>query len=186
MEKIYPNCYDVVPMPTNEGYIVFGCDQCEEKWLYDAKHMKQEEVKCPYCGKLDTLNHYYKFAYKDMFHYYHMISLKNLLSLINVEVDIIEHQSDDIRKRYQVRFVNIDEPNENDMKEIVTMAYQELQQRLEEKTLEVETKIPIWVKDIVNLDEFTEIIAPCCDRSLKVKTDKQTINHCIYCNSDFK
>lgn len=185
MKKVYPNCYDVIPVPIEEGYIVFRCDKCEEKWLYDAKYIKQEEAKCPYCGNLDTLSHYYKYAYKDLFHYYHMISIKNLLSLINIEIDIIEKQSEDIRLRYQVRFVNVKEPNENEMKELFTRAYQELKQRLEEKTLEVETKIPIWVKDIVNLNNFTQIITPCCDKTLKVKTDKQNINHCIYCNSDF-
>lgn len=185
MKKIYPNCYNVIPIPTEEGYIVFCCDECREKWLYQASQIKEGKVKCPYCGKLDTLNHYYENAYRDVFHYYHMISLKNLLSLINIEIDVIEHQCDDIRLKYQVQFVNVKEPNENEMSEFVTMAYQELKQRLEEKTLEIETKIPIMVKDIVDLDEFTVIITQCCDKSLKVKADKQNINHCVYCNSDF-
>ncbi|QVK18651.1 hypothetical protein KHQ81_02750 [Mycoplasmatota bacterium] len=181
MEKIYPNCFNIIPVPTEEGYLVFRCNECGENWLYQVKQKELDEVKCPYCGRLDTLNHYYEYAYQDSMEYYHMIALKNLLSLINVEVDLNEIKNG----RYKVQFMNVKEPNESEMNHYVTLAYQELKKRLEEKTIEIKTKIPIQVQDIVDLDGFTEIKTTCCNKPLKVKVDKK-IHHCIYCNSDLK
>jgi len=180
MKKIYPNCYDIIPKPTNDGYILFSCCKCQEVWMNQLKQIKQNESKCPYCGEIDTLKHYYEHVYQDIFLYYHMISLQNLLALIGVEIEIMEHKNEKLK--YQIQFVDVNQPNEIQISEYIEKAYQELKKRVDENTLEIESKITIEVKDIVNIEDYDDVTTPCCTQTLKVKGNKKRIKHCIYCN----
>ncbi len=184
MKKIYPNFYNLEPMPTEEGYILLKCLNCQEIWLYNATDLKKTDRKCPYCGMLHTLDEYYQAAYEDTYHYYHMIAVKNLLELINIKIEITENATEEKQKRFQVIFINIPQPNEKEMNDYVQFAYQELKKRADEKTLEIEMKVPVYMQQMLNEDDFIELRTDCCESLLKVKKGHELIKHCVYCNSD--
>ncbi len=186
MNNIYPNCYDIVPKPTNDNFILFRCDKCLKSWLASLSQLKQEESRCPFCGKEDTIKNFYQSAYLVSYQYYHMVALKNLLSLIGINVEFDKDVEMNDNHKYQVKFLNVKEPNEKEMNEYVKRAYEELKKRADDKSLAIQTKVYVSVQDMVDLDEFMEIKTPCCKKSIRVKKDDQNIMFCIYCKEIIK
>jgi len=185
MKNIYPNFYEVFPKPTDDGYVVLQCNQCQHNWMYSISELN-EQTKCPYCGIEDTFDQFYYNASENTYNYFNMEALKNLLALINIDIDIYEQNKEDKRKKYQVRFLNIDNPNENEMSEYVKEAYLELQNRIKENTFKVDYKVFIEASDLVNEDEFIVYKTPCCSKEMKINSNDTDINHCIYCKTIYK
>lgn len=162
MKNIYPSFYDYLVTPSPSGFIAFYCDACDKYFLPKITGFKSENTCCPYCGKKNNINHFYQLAYQEKIETYYLISVKNLLSLIDIE------------------FSDFNQFSEENLQNYLTKGYEKLNELINEDKISIESKVYLNLGDIVNLEDFHVVKMRCCDNVLQVNKN-YPVNYCIYC-----